>query len=270
MSAYIMKVKELAEEVKKTDLISGWGIEHTVDRMLKRERAFHDNSLSKLTKLKRITAYKRYDFKKSAGQELTEESERLALRHTVNLINGILQFNEVDKAEGTVTYTRTMDGFTARMALNHRGYHLLINNGNKVIFNRYGGVGNIPDNWVRLMNRIKNELNLGVMKRDWETSSDILALRYKVEHSNIEPIKARMRKALEDNGLLHRFGQICEGDFSVGNAPIYNGSRHSYDDIIRVSVMVHTMTFEEIAEGVAIVNEVLKREGYTEKYEGGI
>lgn len=264
---YIEEVRAVIGK-NKGYLLNG-GIERLVEQMEIRQRIALDKTITKLTKLKRITAYKTYELDpESLDGTVMAPLWSLALKHTIHLINGILKFDKVSKeytdSYNVITYHRTVDDFKALMQIRKDGFELRITNGDTIIFDRVVGGRQIRHerNWVRTMDAV-NKLDLGIMKKRYGLASDIFEAEYKVTESNIEAIKDKIRQAFVDNGLMTR--KAAGEGFTVGNASI--SKRTTYRDVLMIRQMCHGETVWEYKEAIRIANEVLKSEGYTKKYE---
>jgi hypothetical protein len=273
---YIETVRDalrLQLETKKPLHMLVRSIEDLLEEMELRQSIALDENLSKLTKIKRITSWKTYDIDPSFSfdGEIMAPLNTVALKHTIHLINGLLKFDNVSKKviapnENVVTYHRTVDSFTALMQIRKDGFHLIIGNGEKTVFDRIVGGTKIRHSfsWVKVMDEVR-KMDHGIFKMNHGISSDIFEAHYKVKESNIEAIKARLRKEFVANGFMTR--ERMGHGFTVGNATLGSRSRVVLPDVINVRRMVHGDTAWEIKEAMRIANAVLKSEGYTEKYE---
>jgi hypothetical protein len=268
-AAYNLHLKEKGSKLNM--LVSRIG--DLIEEMEQRQSIALDENLTKLTKIKRITSWKTYEMDASFSfdGEIMAPLNTLALKHTIHLINGLLKFDNVSKkviapSESIVTYHRTVDSFTALMQIRKDGFHLIIGNGENTVFDRIVGGTKIRHSfsWVKVMDELRKS-DFGIFRMNRGLASDIFEAHYKVKESNIEAIKARLRKEFVANGFMTR--ERMGHGLTVGNATLGSRSQVTLKDVINIRRMVHGDTVWEIKEAMRIANAVLKSEGYTEKYE---
>ncbi|MGF2713901.1 hypothetical protein ACQUY5_16600 [Bacillus cereus] len=263
---YIEQVTKAVNNID-TYVIKGSG-ERLVERMERRQEIFESKELSKLTKLKQITAWREYDLTTYGyGQRELLESRKLALKHTIQLVNGILQFDKVVKNGANLDYSRTVDGFQADMRVVEKGFMLSIKDGDKTLLNVVVGCHSLlhSTSWVDVSEQVKENVDLGLWRRNYGISSDMFEVEYKVETSNIDRIIKRIKQSFIENGLLThvRGGEGWE----VRKAFLGRSSNVTYDDVICLHKMYYGLHESEFQLALDIVNEIVKEEGYTKPYE---
>ncbi|AFQ29810.1 hypothetical protein P4493_05830 [Bacillus thuringiensis] len=263
---YISQVSEAVNKIEEY-IIKGSG-ERLVEAMKKRQAIFESKELSTLRKLRQITSWRDYDLTEySYGQKDLLELHKLALKHTIYLINSILKFEEVTKNGSNLDYSRTVDGFRADMRINEKGFILSIRNGEKTILNTIVGSSELihARGWYETTKEVRENVDFGLWIENFGTSSDMFESVYKVNPNNIEPIKARIRKEFVANGLMTQVR--AGGGWTVGNQHICKSSSATHDDIICIHTMYYGLHYSEIQLALDIVNAVIKEEGYSTKFE---
>ncbi|MEC2463541.1 hypothetical protein P9X10_01320 [Bacillus cereus] len=263
---YISQVNESVNNVKDFVVKGSGG--RLVKAMLKRQEIFESNELSKLTKLKQITSWREYDLTTySYGQKELLELRKIALKHTIQLVNGILKFDEVVKNGSNLDYSRTVDGFRADMRVVEKGFMLSVKDGDKTLLNVVVGCSSLlhATSWVKISDEVIKNTDFGLWRKSWGTSADTFEAVYKVKPNTIEPIKEKIRQEFVNHGLMT---SVRGGHgWTVGNERIIPSSSTTHEDIICLHTMYYGLHQSEFQLALDIANEIIKSDGYTEKYE---
>ncbi|MGF2713902.1 hypothetical protein ACQUY5_16605 [Bacillus cereus] len=254
--SYVDEVKDLVSQIEDPITRRACG-EFLVKDMVKRLEIAGDRELSTLRKIRRITSWRRYDFGKYACQEQEVcKINRIALKHTVVLLNYLLKFDEVVKNDANLSYSRTVNGFTAQMDISEGGFSLVIKNGEKTLHDVVVGAPHFihQRDWSKTANEVKNHLDLGLLEFEYGSRSDTFEALYEVDFRVVEPIKTRIRQAFVENGLMTQERGNVQG-WTVGN---------KYGAKIRIQDMYSYKSLCDFELAILIVNQILKEEGYTE------
>ncbi|PHE64224.1 hypothetical protein COF68_05100 [Bacillus toyonensis] len=264
---YIDRVKELACNIE--DYISQSTCNRLVVNMENRQQIADNRNITKLRKLKQITSWTTYEFgENSYDARNLAEPTKLSLKHTIYLINKLLQFDELVENEDNIRYERVVHGFSATMLVNKYGFILTIKNGDKTLLSRRVGDVQLRHgdvNWYVVSKEVKENLDFGIFEQKYGLRSDTFEVVYKVHEKDISSIIDRVRQAFIDNGL-NPINNSAHS-WTISNAKIIESSSARYPDILSIRTSYVCQDLTEFEEALNITTSILREEGYTEKYE---
>ncbi|PHE64229.1 hypothetical protein COF68_05130 [Bacillus toyonensis] len=260
---FLAKAEECATSVSLE--LNKYFIDRTVDEMKLRRIHFLDEQLTKLEKLQMITAYKSYDGTRGNYEPETRmEVISLAFKHTVSMINEVLGYTCNIDFDKKTSYKTLVDGHVVLMNIAPSGFHLQVFDNGKCILNRLAGTNKyrFNDKWITDKVGQVNSLDTGKLIRVNEMHPDTYEVRVIVGKENVESMKDKLKVALYSKGLTTNIGTSINEGWSVENAIDIFAKTERFEDTISLKLSYYTNSFQDLQQGLKVINDVLVKEGY--------
>ncbi|MGF2713916.1 hypothetical protein ACQUY5_16675 [Bacillus cereus] len=252
-SDYIKQVEEFAQ-TSTTPYMRG-EVKGLISEMVERDMVFGNERLTVIDKLKSLTSKRKYEIDKNHfNSEEEVMSNRIALNHTIFLINSLLNFKGSSNVTKKVGYKRLVEGVNIQVNIRRDGFIVKGHKEGKLILDRrIGGRGiHSYEDWLNVQ-EVVTKMDVGILIHVPTTLAMVFECRVPVNLDDYDRVVDKLELALHEAGLT-TFDVV--GD-SLGLYPKPLGQ-----DNIRLCSTYFEHTLVDFKEVVAIANDVLEGEGY--------
>ncbi|AFQ29795.1 hypothetical protein P4493_05905 [Bacillus thuringiensis] len=250
---YIKQVEEVGETVNSS---YGKGeVKKLISYMTGRDLIANDEELNLYAKLKMLTSQRAYEIDKN--QLNTDEevmSNRIALNHTVFLINSLLNYNLDSGTSKKAKYKRTLEGMNIEVDINSSGLHLIVRQHGKVELDRRIGGRDIHTyvDWLKVREDV-HTLDTGLLQLIDSTLGVVFECRVEVDKEDYNELVDKIEMEFHNDGLE---------TFEIIGDPNNFFPKQEGKELLRLSNVYYNHNILDYKQAIAIVNDALKEQGY--------
>ncbi|MEC2463525.1 hypothetical protein P9X10_01240 [Bacillus cereus] len=250
---YIKQVEEFAQ-TSTTPFMQG-SVTGLISEMVKRDVVVENERLTVFDKLKSLTSKRKYEIDKNDFNSEEEViSNRIALNHTIFLINSLLNFKGNANPTKKVKYKRLVDGVNVEVNIRRDGFTVKgYEEGKLIMDRRVGGRGmHSYEDWLEVQ-EVVTKMDLGLLIHVPTTLAMVFEARVPVNLDDYGRVVDKLELALHDAGLTTF--DVVEDSLKLHPKPL--GQEN-----IRLCSTYFEHSLVDFKQAVAIANDVLEGEGY--------